>query len=351
MLQTTIEIDGQVIGPGHPTFIVAEISANHLHSLERCLQIIEAAKEAGADAVKTQTYTADTLTIDCNEPPFRINDGAWGGKSLHELYREAYTPWDWHEEMQRKASELGLAFFSTPFDPTAVDFLKKLEVPAYKVASFECIDIGFLEKVGATGKPVILSTGMATMAEIEEAVHTLIGAGCKELALLKCTSAYPASPSEMDLRTIPHLASTFSIPVGLSDHTLTTAVPVASVALGANVIEKHFTLSRKDKGPDAFFSLEPNEFAEMVKAVRTVEEALGGVRYGPTERERDSIVFRRSLFVVKDLAQGDTFTTENVRSIRPGMGLHPRYLPHLLGRKASRAIKRGTPFFWELIGS
>ena len=350
MLQTTIQVDGQVIGPGQPTFIVAEISANHLHSLERCLEIIEAAKEAGADAVKTQTYTADTLTIDCSEPPFQINDGAWGGKCLHELYKEAFTPWEWHFEMQRKANELGLIFFSTPFDGTAVDYLMEMNVPAYKVASFECIDIGFLKKVGATGKPVILSTGMATMAEIEEAVHTLISAGCQELALLKCTSAYPASPSEMDLRTIPHLASTFSVPVGLSDHTLTTAVPIASVAMGANIIEKHFTLSRDDKGPDAFFSLEPNEFAEMVKAVRTVEQALGGVRYGPTERERDSIIFRRSLFVVEDVAAGEVFTTENVRSIRPGMGLHPRYLPHIIGRKASKAIHRGTPVAWELIG-
>lgn len=351
MLRPTITIGDHKVGPGHPAFIVAEISANHLQSLDRCLEIINAAKEAGANAIKTQTYTADTLTIDCDKEPFLIKDGAWQGRRLYDLYQEAYTPWDWHERMQEEAEKLGLIFFSTPFDITAVDYLEKLQVPLYKIASFECVDIGLLTRVAQTRKPVILSTGMATMAEIEEAVSTLEQGGCEQVALLKCTSAYPAKPEDMNLRTISHMAQTFGVPAGLSDHTLTTAVPVASVAQGAAIIEKHFTISRDENGPDSFFSLNPEEFSQMVTDVRTVERALGVINYGPTNTEKDSVVFRRSLFVVEDISQGELFTEKNVRSIRPGDGLHPRYLRHVLGRKAAHAIERGTPFSWDLIGA
>lgn len=345
-----IEIAGRRIGPGQPTYIIAEMSANHNQDFDQAVRIVRAAKEAGADAIKLQTYTPDTLTIDCDNEHFRIGKGTiWEGKNLYKLYAEAYTPWDWQPKLKKVADELGLHCFSTPFDNTAVDFLEKMGVPAHKIASFEMVDLPLLRRIAKTGKPVIMSTGMASLTEIEESVRTLREAGCRDLALLKCTSAYPAPPSEMNLRTIPDMSKHFGVPVGLSDHTMGVAVPVAAVTLGACIVEKHFTLDRKQPGPDSAFSLEPHEFKAMVEAIRAAEQALGDVRYEVTEREAASRVFRRSLFVVKDMKAGDVFTEENVRSIRPGYGLPPKHLPALLGRHASRDIERGTPISWELV--
>lgn len=344
-----IRIDGRLISPGLPSYIVAEVSANHNQCFERAVETIKAAKEAGADAVKLQTYTPDTMTIRSDNEYFKIKGTLWDKRTLYDLYSEAYTPWEWHSRLKEVAEELGLQLFSTPFDISAVDFLEELGVPAYKVASFEIVDLPLLRRIGRTGKPVILSTGMATLAEIDEAVRTLREAGATQIALLKCTSAYPSPPEDMNLRTIPHLREAFGVPVGLSDHTLGIAVPVAAATLGACIIEKHFTLSRADGGPDSAFSLEPKEFRAMVEAVRTVERALGAVRYGPTEHESESLPFRRSLFVVKDVKAGEPFTEDNVRSIRPAYGLHPRYLDVVLGRRASRDIPAGTPLSWELV--
>lgn len=341
-----IEINGRRIGPGYRTYIVAEMSANHNQDFEQAARIIEAAKKAGADAVKLQTYTPDTITIDCNNEYFQIKGTLWDGRMLYDLYGEAYTPWDWQPRLKEIANELGLDLFSTPFDETAVDFLEAMDAPMYKVASFENVDLPLLCRIAQTGKPIIMSTGMATLAEIDEAVRTIQEAGSSQLALLKCTSAYPAPPEEMNLRTIPHLAEAFGVPVGLSDHTLGIAVPVAAVALGACIIEKHFTLSRTTSGPDSAFSLEPHEFKVMVEAVRTTEKAMGTVHYGVSEREAGSRVFRRSLFVVKDMKAGEVFSQENVRSIRPSYGLHTRYLNEIIGRHASQNIKRGTPLSW-----
>jgi pseudaminic acid synthase len=349
-MTSTLIVNGRVIGPGHPTYIVAELSANHNQSFEQSVALIRAAKEAGADAVKLQTYTPDTITINSDSPLFRHPaDSLWKGKTLYELYQEAYMPWEWQPKLKEIADEIGIDLFSTAFDPTAVDFLEQRGVPVHKVASFEIVDIPLIEKMARTGKPLIISTGMATLGEIEEAVQAARRAGATQIALLKCTSAYPAPPEEMNLRTIPHLAEAFGVPVGLSDHTLGIAVPVAAVALGACIVEKHFTLSRDIPGPDSAFSLEPHEFKAMVEAIRTVEKALGKVHYGITEQEAKSRVFRRSLFVVKDMKAGEMFTEENVRSIRPGYGLHPRHLKDVLGRRAARDIKRGTPLSWELI--
>jgi N-acetylneuraminate synthase len=326
------------------------MSANHGQDFEQAVEILKAAKAAGADALKLQTYTADTLTIDSDEPPFQIKGGSlWDGRNLYELYKEAYTPWDWQPKLKRIADEIGIDLFSTPFDATAVDFLEEMNVPAHKIASFEMLDTGLLRKVAQTGKPIIMSTGMATIGEIEESVKTLRDAGATEIALLKCTSAYPAPPEEMNLRTIPHLAEAFGVVAGLSDHTLGYSVPVAAVALGAYIIEKHFTLSRSLPGPDSAFSLEPDEFKAMVEAVRTVEKALGEVSYGMNEKESASRAFRRSLFVVEDVKAGDEFTPRNVRSIRPGDGLAPKHFDKILGRRAARDIARGTPVSWDLI--
>lgn len=344
-----LQINSRRLGPGEPTYLVAEMSANHHQDFRQAVKLIEAAKEAGADAVKLQTYTPDTLTISSNQEYFRIAGTIWEGRTLHDLYREAYMRWEWQPKLKEVADGLGLDFFSTPFDVTAVDFLEQLPIPAYKIASFELVDLPLLRYVAKTGKPVILSTGMASLEEIEEAVATLKDAGCRQLALLKCTSAYPAPPEEMHLRTIPHLAQTFSLPVGLSDHTLGIAVPVAAVALGASLIEKHLTLSRDLPGPDSAFSLEPQEFKAMVAAVRTAEQALGQVSYEITPAQEASRVFRRSLFVVQDLKAGEELTLKNVRSIRPGHGLHTRYLEQVLGKKAKKAIARGTPLAWDLI--
>jgi pseudaminic acid synthase len=348
--KTYLKINGRRIGPGNPVYIVAEMSANHGQDFEQAIKIIHAAKEAGADAIKLQTYTADTLTIRSDKEYFRVGGGTlWDGRMLYDLYQEAYTPWEWQPNLKAIANDLGMQLFSSPFDSSAVDFLELMDVPAYKVASFELVDLPLIEKIARTGKPMIMSTGMATLAEIEEAVMVARSAGATQIALLKCTSCYPALPEEMNLYTIPHLSEAFQTLVGLSDHTLGTAVPVAAVALGACIIEKHFTLSRVAPGPDSAFSLEPSEFKAMVEAVRTVEKALGQVHYGVSESEAKSRVFRRSLFVVKDIEAGEKFTDENIRSIRPGYGLHTRYLDQVIGKRASQRIERGTPLTWDMI--
>jgi pseudaminic acid synthase len=348
--QQYIEIDDQRFGPGYSTYIIAEMSANHNQDFDQAVRILQAGKEAGADAVKLQTYTPDTLTIRSDREYFRIKGGMlWDGRTLHDLYSEAYMDWEWQPRLKEIASEIGLDLFSTAYDDTAVDFLETLDIPAYKIASFEIVDLPLLRRVAQTGKPIIMSTGMATLAEIDEAVCTIREAGSSQLALLKCTSAYPAPPEEMNLRTIPHLAEAFGVPVGLSDHTLGIAVPVAAVALGACIVEKHFTLSRDETGPDSAFSLEPHEFEAMVAAIRTAEKAVGDVHYGVGEREAKSRAFRRSLFVVQDMRVGEMFTEENVHSIRPGHGLHTRYLDEVIGRQAGRDISRGTPLCWDLI--
>jgi pseudaminic acid synthase len=344
------EIGERRIGPGQPTYIVAELSANHNQDFDEAVRLILTAAECGADAVKTQTYTQDTLTIDCDAEPFRIAKGTiWEGRDLYALYREAYTPWDWQPRLRDVATGLGLAFFSTAFDSTAVAFLEGMGVPAHKIASFELVDLALVREVAATGKPLIMSTGMATIAEIEEAVGAARDAGATKIALLKCTSAYPSPPDEMNLRTIPDLAFRFGVPVGLSDHTLGIAVPVAAVALGACIIEKHFTMSRAVPGPDSAFSLEPAEFRAMVDAVRTAEQALGSVNYALTPHETATQAFRRSLFIVNDLKAGERLTRENVRSIRPGIGLTPKHLPEVIGRRVRCAVKRGTPLAWGLL--
>ena len=344
------EICRQKIGPGERVYIVAELSANHIQDFERAVQLVHAAKTAGADAVKLQTYTPDTLTIASDREYFRIGGGTlWDGRTLYELYGEACTPWEWQPKLKQFADKLGLVLFSSPFDATAVDFLETTNVPAYKLASCELVDLPLIKKIVQTGKPLIMSTGMASIEEVEEAIATARDAGARQIALLKCTSAYPAPPEEMNLRTIPELARRFRVPVGLSDHTKGIAVPIAAVALGACIIEKHLTLSRSLGGPDAEFSLEPHEFKEMVDAVRVVERSLGSVHFGSTAREASSLRFRRSLFVVRNVKEGEAFTIHNVRSIRPAQGLHPRYLPQILGKRAARAIEGGTPLSWDLV--
>jgi N-acetylneuraminate synthase len=328
--------------------VVAELSANHTQSLDKAVRLVQVAKECGADAVKLQTYTADTLTIRSDRPEFRIGGGTlWDGRTLHDLYQEAFTPWEWHTRLQEVARDAQLDFFSTAFDPTAVDFLEGLRVPVHKVASFELVDIPLIRRAARTGKPLILSTGMASLAEICEAVEAAREQGAEQLILLKCTSTYPAPPDDMNLRTIPHMAEAFGVPVGLSDHTLGTAAAVAGVALGACVVEKHLTLSRSDPSPDAGFSLEPHEFRAMVADIRTAEKALGEVRYGVSGQAAKSRAFRRSLYVVKAIRAGESFTEHNVRSIRPANGLHPRHLPRVLGMRARRDLAPGTPLDWS----
>jgi N-acetylneuraminate synthase len=345
-----LRIAERYVGEGHPTFIIAELSANHGQDPERAIELVHAAARAGADAVKLQTYTPDTMTIRSSREWFRIGPGTlWEGRTLYDLYGEASTPWEWHPRLQEAAAEAGVLMFSTPFDPTAVGYLERLDMPAYKIASFEILDLALIRAVAETGKPIILSTGMATLDEIEDAVGAAREAGNEQLALLKCTSGYPAAPDEMNLRTIPDLRSRFEVPIGLSDHTLGVTVAVAAVALGARIVEKHFTLSRDEPGPDSAFSLEPVEFEEMVDAVRTVERALGEVHYGTSERESASRVFRRSLFVVADMAAGDRFTEANVRAIRPGHGLAPKHLEKVLGCRAATDIELGTPLSWDLV--
>ena len=346
----SIKIGEHKVGDGAPVYVVAELSANHNQDFNQAVRIIRAAKQAGADAVKLQTYTADTITIASDREYFRIGGGTlWDGRNLHDLYAEAYTPWEWQPKLKQVANDLGMDLFSSPFDATAVDFLEEMGVPAHKLASFELVDIPLIQKMARTGKPLIISTGMATVEEIEEALQTARQAGATQIVLLKCTSAYPASPDEMNVRTIPELARRFGFPVGLSDHTMGIAVPVAAVALGACMIEKHLTLSRSLKGPDSAFSLEPDEFKAMVDAVRTAQRALGEVHFGVAAHEASSRVFRRSLFVVEDVSKGQVFTARNVRSIRPAHGLHTRHLPQVLGKRAARDVERGTPLSWDLV--
>ncbi len=343
-------IAGRLIATGSPAYIVAELSANHNQSFEQAMRIVQAAKEAGADAVKLQTYTADTITLRSDKEFFRIRGGTlWDGRTLHDLYREAFTPWEWQPMLKEAAEQLGMSCFSTAFDETAVDFLEQMNVPAHKVASFELVDMGLIQKMARTGKPLIMSTGMASESEIQEAVDAARASGATQIALLKCTSAYPAPPEEANLLTIPELARRFDCPVGLSDHTMDSAVPVAAVALGACIIEKHLCLSRTDGGPDSAFSLEPPEFKAMVAAVRTAERALGSVRFAPGPHEVSSRKFRRSLFVAEDVKKGQLFTAQNVRSVRPSDGLHPRHLREVLGRRAACDIEMGTPLNWTMV--
>lgn len=346
----TIQLGRHKVGLGQPVYIIAELSANHNQNFEQAQRIVHAAKEAGIDAVKLQTYTPDTITIQSERECFRICGGTvWDGRTLYDLYGEAYTPWEWQPKLMALAGELELDLFSSAFDPTAVDFLEKMNVPVHKIASPELVDLPLIQKMARTGKPLILSTGMATLDEIEEAIKAARGAGAEEIALLRCTSSYPAPPEEMNLKSIPDLAQRFRLPVGLSDHTPGIATAVAAVALGASIIEKHITLSRADGGPDSAFSFEPQEFKALVESIRSAEQSLGKVQYGPTPHEMRTKLFRRSLFVVNDVKKGEPFTPANVRSIRPANGLHPRHLPDVLGRRAARDIEKGTPFDWEMV--
>ena len=343
-------IAGRRIGPGCPIYLIAELSANHNQKFEQAVRIIHAAKDAGADAVKLQTYTADTITLRSDKEYFRIAGGTlWDGRILHDLYQEAFTPWEWQPKLKEIADQLGMHLFSSAFDDSAVDFLEQMNVPAHKVASPELVDIGLIQKMARTGKPLIISTGMASEEEISEAVDAARSAGATQIALLKCTSAYPAPPEEANLLTIPEMARRFGCPVGLSDHTMGIEVPIAAVALGACIIEKHLCLRRADGGPDGAFSLEPQEFKAMVAMVRTAEKALGAVSFSSGEREAASRKFRRSLFVVEDVKEGELFTAQNVRSIRPADGMHPRHLSEVLGKRAACDVERGTPLSWTLV--
>lgn len=345
----TVKIDTIEVGPQCPPVIIAEMSGNHNHSLERALAIVEAAASAGVQAIKLQTYTADTLTMDGQRKEFFIHDpnSLWYGRSLYQLYQQAYTPWEWHKPILDRCRKLGLLAFSTPFDASAVDFLTELDVPCFKIASFEIIDLPLIQKAAATGKPLILSTGMATLAEIDEAVTTAREAGAEKIILLKCTSTYPANPEDSNLLTIPNLSENFSCPVGLSDHTPGIGTAIAGIALGGCMIEKHFTLSRADGGVDAAFSLEPAEMKILVEQSRQAWLSLGQCHYGPTEAEKKSLLHRRSLYVVKDIKCGEVFSSQNVKSIRPGLGLQPKYYPIVLGKRANCDIEAGTPLNWD----
>ena len=345
----TIKIAGRKIGVDHTPFVIAEMSGNHNQDLSRALKIVEAAAKAGAHAIKLQTYTADTMTLNKRGGNFDINDdkSLWAGKNLHDLYKLAYTPWEWHAPIMERARELGLICFSSPFDETAVDFLEELNTPAYKIASFENNHLPLITKAASTGKPLIISTGMASLGELELAVNTAREAGCTELILLKCTSTYPASPENTNIRTISHLRDSFHTEVGLSDHTMGVGVAVASVPLGASVIEKHFTLARKDGGVDSAFSLEPQEMANLVVETKRAWQALGAVHYGPTEAESKSLIFRRSIYVAQDINEGDLFTEENIRIVRPGDGAPPHLYQQLMGKKARQSFTTGTPLSLE----
>ncbi len=345
---TEFSIAGRRIGADEPPYVIAEMSGNHNGELARAFKLLEAAKQAGADAVKIQTYTADTITIDHDGPEFQVTKGLWAGRTLYDLYREAHTPWEWHEPLFRRAAELGITIFSSPFDPTAVALLARLGAPAFKIASFELIDLPLIRTAARHKRPMILSTGLASLGEIAEAVAAVREEGAPVL-LLHCTSGYPTPPEECDLRTIPHLAAAFDVPTGLSDHTLGVAVPVAAVALGAVVIEKHFTLARADGGVDSEFSLEPDELAAMIAACRTAHAALGRIDYGLKPSERSAAAHRRSLYVVTDVPAGAVLTEAMVRSIRPGLGLAPKHLSEVLGRRAARDLKRGQPFDWTML--
>lgn len=343
-------IGSREVGAGQPAYIIAEISANHNHEYSRAVELLHAAKEAGADAVKIQTYTPDTMTIDCDNDYFKVRGGTpWDGYNLYKLYEEAYTPWEWQPKLKEEADRIGISLFSTPFDATSVDFLEEMKVDCYKIASFELIDIPLLKKVASTQKPVIMSTGMGTLAEIEEAVRTLRENGTSDLALLVCTSAYPAPLAEMNLKRIPHLLDTFDAVTGLSDHSLGIVAPVVATSLGASVIEKHFTISRDEGGPDSSFSLTVEEFGEMVKAIRDSEKIMGCVQYREQEKEKSGLIYRRSLFAVEDIAEGEAFTPRNVRCIRPSDGLHPRNFDVVMKSHARAFVKRGTPLSWDIV--
>jgi len=346
-----INVAGIGIGKEHKPFIIAEMSGNHNQSLERALEIVEAAAKSGAHALKIQTYTADTMTFDIENPEFKIDDenSLWDGQSLYQLYQQAYTPWEWHKPIFDRSHELGMIPFSTPFDETAVDYLEELDVQLYKIASFENNDIPLIKKVAATGKPMIISTGMATVAELDEAVRAAREAGCKNLVLLKCTSTYPATADNTNISTIPHMRELFDVQVGLSDHTMGIGVAVASVALGATVIEKHFTLSRADGGVDSAFSMEPDELAALVVETERAWQAVGKVTYGPTEVEKASLKFRRSIYVAKDMKAGEVFTKDNSKVVRPGHGLAPKHLELLLGKTIKVDAAKGTPLSWDLL--
>ncbi|WP_445371141.1 pseudaminic acid synthase [Methylomonas sp. HW2-6] len=347
-----MHIGNRPIGPSHQPFVIAEMSGNHNQSLERALQIVEAAARSGAHALKIQTYTADTMTLDLDQGEFFISDdkSLWQGTSLYKLYQQAHTPWEWHKPIFDRCRELGMIGFSTPFDSTSVDFLETLDVPCYKIASFENIDLPLIRKVAATGKPMIVSTGMASVAELDDTVRAARAAGCNDIVLLKCTSSYPATPKNTNIRTIPHLRELFGCEVGLSDHTMGTGVAVASVALGASVIEKHFTLCRADGGVDSAFSLEPAEMAALVVETERAWQALGEISYGVTDAEKKSLQFRRSIYIARDVVAGEVLTSENLRCVRPGLGLPPKYYETLLGRKVNRDVKMGTPMSWDLLG-
>lgn len=351
MMQKPILIADKKVGNTFPPFIIAEMSGNHNHSLERALEIVEAAAKTGAHALKLQTYTADTMTLDIKEGEFFIDDpnSLWYGHSLYELYQQAHTPWEWHEPILKRCKELGIIGFSTPFDATAVDFLESLDVPCYKIASFENTDLPLIRKVASTGKPMIISTGMATVAELDETVRTARDAGCQDLVLLKCTSTYPATPENSNLLTIPHLGELFGVEVGLSDHTMGVGVAIASIALGATVIEKHFTLRRADGGVDSAFSMEPAEMTQLVVESERAWQALGQIQYGFTDAEKKSLMFRRSLYVAKDMKAGEVFTPENLKAVRPGLGLPPKYYDVLVGQAVKQDIQRGKPVTWDCL--
>ena len=345
-----IKIASRLVGSNHPPFVIAEMSGNHNQSLERALKIVEEAAKTGVHALKIQTYTPDTMTLNLDEREFHISDpnSLWSGSSLYKLYGEACTPWEWHKAIFDRARELGIIAFSTPFDDTAVDFLESLNVPCYKIASFENTDLPLIKRVASTGKPLIISTGMATLAELDETVNAAREAGCSELILLKCTSTYPASPENTNMLTIPHMRQMFNCEIGLSDHTMGIGVSVASVALGATVIEKHFTLNRANGGVDSTFSMEPIEMSQLVIETERAWQANGTISYGPTEAEKKSLLFRRSLYIVKDMKAGDVITTDNLKAIRPGLGLAPKYLKDLLGRKVVTDITKGTAVSWSI---
>lgn len=348
----TIRIGNRNIGANHPPFIIAEMSGNHNQSLDRALAIVEAAGKAGAHALKLQTYTADTMTLDIDEGEFHISDAnsLWKGTSLHKLYAQAHTPWEWHFPIFEKAKSLGMLVFSTPFDETAVDFLETLDVPCYKIASFENTDLPLIEKVAKTGKPLIISTGMASVAELDETVRTARAAGCSQLILLKCTSTYPATPENTNIKTIPHLRELFNVEVGLSDHTMGIGVSVASVALGATVIEKHFTLCRADGGVDSTFSIEPHELQSLVIETERAWQALGAITYGAASaQEEKSKMYRRSLYIARDMKAGETLDHESVRAIRPGLGLPPKFKAKIIGKTIRKDTSRGTPVSWDLL--
>lgn len=346
-MSNMIKINGRPVGDGAPAYIIAEMSANHAGSIERALEMIHVAKEAGADCVKIQTYTPDTMTIDCHNEYFNIEKGTWEGENLYSLYQKAYTPWEWHEQLRDEAAKVGIDFLSTPFDNTSVNFLEELGMSFYKIASFELVDIPLLEYIASKNKPIIMSTGMGSIEEITEAVDAIYSTGNRQLALMKCSSAYPAKSEEMNLATICDMKKRFDIPVGLSDHSMGAFSAATAVALGANIIEKHFCISRAIKNPDSTFSMEPDEFRDMVDQVREVEKAMGKVSYGVSKQEETNACFRRSLFVVKDIAAGEKLTQENIRSIRPAYGLKPRYYKEVLGKTAKHEIRRGTPLSFE----